>query len=647
LTQAGDVNAAMQQLAQTAESLTRQASWLNQLGLNQANEATQAFAMAYHQQLQYILLPALRIVLEQTLQSNLAQPAALYRPLKAYLMLGEPKHLQAAYLQDWFAHFLQQGLSDDAATATILQNALAALLAKPLPAQNLNQNLIAQVRQALNEVAPSQRAYNALQQQALARSQTPLNFDADTIAGLTQVFTGLPANTVIPGLYTIAGYQQVYLKLYEPLIQASSADSWIFGETRVKPSSTATLTQQLQGLYFADYIGYWSSTLNQLHLKRFADLRQAVAGVKLLASPTSPLQQLLSLTTHNTYLATTSNVPNNIAQDFNRAITPYFANIQQLLQTDAQQPLSQLQQQLQGLYGYLAALLAATNQQQACFLAAQTLIKQDAANPLVLLQQQLEQYPQPVQTWLKALVNQVAGFIFADAQAYLERQWQQQVYPVYSQSIQYHYPFGPRNQTEVTPADFATFFGPQGTLAKFNAAYLQAFIDTNAKTWQLRDFAGQTLVIKTENLSALQQAAHFTQLFFKADGKLGADFNLTPINMSAQTAKAQLQIDNLQLLYRHDPQLGNHLSWPTDNSRLNLQLIDLNAERNILNFTGAWALFQWLQTCKTQPQSATQYSVKCQLNGHYISYSLQADSVNNPFSQLANLGVWSLPRTLG
>lgn len=642
LAKTGNADAAIQQLEQIANQLAKQRNWLNTVGFEQANKAASTYDVVYQQQLQRILLPALLAVLEQNLQDNLQHPSLLYRTLKAYLMFAEPAHMQASFVQDWFAHFLYQGFGNTVPQTAILQNAVASLLANPLPAQTLNNSLIAKARQVLNTITPVQRAYNTIQQQDVVNKLPTFNLDNTSISGFEQLFAINKVTAKIPGFYTTAGYEQVYAKLDKVAVQETRADHWMLGDETTAANSLPALNEQIQNSYFTDYLAYWGSTLNQVKLRQFANLNQAVDAVKILAGPSSPMQQLLHLVVQNTYLAA---APTKNGQAFNAVVSPYFAVVRQFVQADPQQPVSMLhmQQQLQAVHSYLLALLNTPNLPQACFTAAHALIKQDATNPLVILQQQAEQYPQPVRAWVNGLISQIAGLLMSEAQQYLNQQWQQQVYLPYSQSIQYHYPFGLPSQTEVTLTDFTAFFGPHGIWAKFMANYLQDFIKTDAAAWQVRRFAGQSLAISQSSLAVLQQANQVSQLFFNTDGKISVIFTLKPVDMSSELADAQLYVAKQQLSYRHDPQLPMQLNWPTDKRRINLQFISLNGERKNLSFTGEWALFKWLKSCKMQPQSATQYFVTCSMAGHAIRYSLQADSIHNPFNQLNNLMLWSLP----
>lgn len=642
LARAGEANAAMQQLAQVAAVLKNRHSWLNQVGFQQASIAAKNYDAAYQQQLQQILLPALLAVLEKTLQEDLQQPTQLYRTLKAYLMFGNPDHMQANYIRDWFKHFLYQGMGKILPETAVFQNAIADLTAKPIPAQQLNNALIHQARQVLNTITLGQRTYNALQQQTLVAQLPSVSLDSNRMTGFEQVFSAINSAINISGFYTVTGYQQAYLKLDKSMAQTAQSDSWVFGEQDNINAQPLNLQQQIQSLYFTDYITYWDSMLNQLRLKHFTKLQQATEAVKLLVNPVSPMQQFLLLVVDNTYIA--DKQATQSTQQFNNAVSPYFSALQQFIQADAKQPVSlvHLQQQLLAIYNELTNLQAAKDVPQACFVAAKGLVNQDANNPLVLLQQQAAQYPQPVSGWLNDLLNQIAGLIFQQAQIYLSQQWQDQVYAPYNQRIQYHYPFGIPSQPEVIPDDFTKFFGPQGILNKFVADYLQDFIDISVNPWQLRSFAGQSLLINADNVNALQQAKSFTKLFSTAEGKVNGHFNLTPIDMSAQVSEAQLYIGNQQLRYRHDPQLPTQINWPSDNLRISMQLIDLNGERSTVAFTGNWAVFKWLQACRMQTQSSAEYLVKCKVNERNISYILQADRSDNLFNQLEVFSLWSL-----
>ena len=100
----------------------------------------------------------------------------------------------------------------------------------------------------------------------------------------------------IPGFLTIDGFHRVLLPGLVEAAKSVASESWVLGEkTELDPNGPqmGALERDVITLYEADYIKAWEAMLNDLTVVPLRSLSQAAQDLFILASPQSPMKDLL------------------------------------------------------------------------------------------------------------------------------------------------------------------------------------------------------------------------------------------------------------------------------------------------------------------------------------------------------------------
>ena len=193
------------------------------LGLSQSDKLDGAANSAYRRVLQGAFLPRLTQRIEMQLRSRDNQNIeSLYETLKAYIMLHDVEHFDAAALQgyiesDWERNLPQEATNEQRAA---LREHLAALfslgaVASPLPA---DANLLAEVRTTLARLPLADRVYSRLKRLGIGRDLPEFKLANAAGASAPLVFTrasGKPITSGVPGMFSYQAYHGSFLKGFD------------------------------------------------------------------------------------------------------------------------------------------------------------------------------------------------------------------------------------------------------------------------------------------------------------------------------------------------------------------------------------------------------------------------------------------------
>ncbi|MGI4732256.1 MAG: type VI secretion system membrane subunit TssM [Janthinobacterium lividum] len=270
---------------------------LYQRGLSQEAEET------YREGLRRVMLPRLLLRLEAVLKSAGSDPAALYEPLKIYLMLGQQGPMDARAIRAWvtddWATQVFPG-ADSQADRTDLAGHLDALLADgdmasvwPDRRPPLDGALVARARAAVQTLSLADRAYAVMKQRAASARAA---WEAANIlsAGDALAFAN-PQQVLarrIPYFFTRDGYDRAYLPGLATVQQDLKRDLWVLGgvgEAGVA-QEVGNVRPGVAGLYAKDYVAAWQGLLDLL--KPGAYFHDPAAFGAFTKSP-SPLKRIL------------------------------------------------------------------------------------------------------------------------------------------------------------------------------------------------------------------------------------------------------------------------------------------------------------------------------------------------------------------
>ena len=109
--------------------------------------------------------------------------------------------------------------------------------------------------------------------------------------------SGAPLTDGVPGFYTVDGFYKVLLPTLPAATTQVASESWVLGKAaQIDPASPQVLTLQRDviALYTADYAKQWDALLADLDIAPMRSLQQAVQDLYILASPQSPMRDLLA-----------------------------------------------------------------------------------------------------------------------------------------------------------------------------------------------------------------------------------------------------------------------------------------------------------------------------------------------------------------
>ncbi len=291
-------------------SLTRRFG-LFQSGLSRQNEE------AYRIGLRRILLPRIILRLEQLMQQRMADPVALYEPLKVYLMLGGAgpdgridgktvrNFVERDWAQDQFAGSEMRPIRDD------LSRHLKALTedpdisaAWPKRRAPLDANLVSAARASVGQLSLAQRAYAIMLQKA-SNPAGDWHINEHISSGDARAFANpdVVLNQVVPFFFTREGFTKTYAVRLATVERDLKSELWVLGEDADTTSlrrEMSTLKSGISSAYAAQYIAQWDQVVASLKPANFFADKQAFSAFS--KSP-SPLKVVLTEVRDNTSFA--------------------------------------------------------------------------------------------------------------------------------------------------------------------------------------------------------------------------------------------------------------------------------------------------------------------------------------------------------
>ncbi len=644
-------------------------------GLSQTDKLGAGAREVYRHALQHVLLPRLVVRLEAQMRSHFEQPAYLYEATRVYLMLGSAGPLDRSLVKEWMSLDWQVALPGPASKALrdSLERHLAALLDEPLEKVPLDGALVEDARRTFSRVSLADRVYGTIRGSQQARALPPWRpADAAGASGV-RVFirrSGAPLTEGVPGFYNIDGFYKVLLPNLPAATTQVASESWVLGkEAQIDPTSPQVLTLQRDviALYTADYAKQWDALLGDLEVEPMRNLQQAVQELYILASPQSPMRDLLAGITRQLTLTQPPPPPPGIAGAAQGAV--------QAAGAAAAQTASGAASRLQALVGqaggpppespgkaiedrYTALItfvgkgpgapidnvlkLLNDLQVQLAKLAAAPVGGPAAAlgggeDPAQLLQAEASRDPQPVARWLQAMAisgNQLRG---GGALEQVKKAFGAPGGPasLCKQAVAGRYPFTPGSSNDIPLDDFARLFASGGLLDKFFNENLQSFVDTSGATWKAQPVAGVTAPVSPGDLAQFQRASQIRDLFFAAGGNQPTvRFDITPLDTDAK--QVTLDLDGQAIVYAHGPQRPVSVTWPGQNRMNSVRLVfdpPPSSGAPVFQATGPWSLFRLFgQGTLQQSGSADRYMLNFQLGDRHASFEIRAGSVLNPFA---------------
>ncbi len=304
---------AVRDVSDSANRYRDHAPWSMRWGLYQGDAVGNAARDAYLRELDGIVLPRFAARVKQRLVSYAAQPDILYVYLKAYLMLGDPKHLDKKHLQlladiEWKQPDATPGAGSS--LSKHFQNLLT--YSDTLRPIALDPALVAQARSTIRQASIPQLMFEQLRRSYADDGKRALRLDVIAGAGIEKVLrrrSGRRLSEPVPAFYTKAVFNEATSVGLAPLVKQFSGEDWVWGSGAPSATGWVRLTSEVTDLYERDYNRAWDELLGDLEIVSFSTVQQYSDELGILVGPASPLRGLLKTVVDQTSLVSLQATP--------------------------------------------------------------------------------------------------------------------------------------------------------------------------------------------------------------------------------------------------------------------------------------------------------------------------------------------------
>lgn len=631
------------------------------LGLYQGKAVGKDLHAAYLRELNALLLPGVGAQFRGGLAASASDPQALYYYLKGYLMLGEPRHLDAGELAALANLEWRKVFPDE----PVLQQALAkhfqALVDEPgqLRALTLDASLVEQARNTLRTADLSTLVYGSMKLSA-ENAGKPLQLDKE-LGLLGNVFrrrSGQPLSEPLPALYTQPVFAIEADKGVAEAVKQFAQDDWVFGADPIDAIAQARLARQVLALYETDYIKAWDELLADLQLQPIASIQDASTIAAKLSGPSSPLKSLLKLVGANTSDMLRAPTPDagdkalDAAKDAaakkatqnalgralakvgggagggadeappGSAISAHFDTLDKL---SAGAPgAAPIDQTLAALDQLSKTLLTMTDFSDAA----------GQPNPqLLMAQQAAAQLPPPVSGWVASLTGKSQALVASGTKGALGEQFQQAAAQDCAAFTQGRYPFSPDSRNDIPVQNFAELFGYGGRYDGFFKQTLAKLVDTSGRNWQWKSGPG-AVSGSAAMLAQMQLADSIKQMYFRSGSPVPeVGFTLLAPVLAPGIGHFAIVIDGQTFDYKLGGSTSMAMKWPGPTPG-QVKVSAWDAAGNLLSsydYQGDWAFFHALQAAHLSRQSDLRYQARFDFGGQAVQLVVQASNLKNPF----------------
>ena len=642
-------------------------------GLAQPPATADAATGAYHRALSSQLLPIFANHLRTRIIQSANDPELLYEYLRAYLMLAEPKHLEADYLAAIAELEWERIIPDDLGLRQQFVRHFDVLLAREdgFPPIALDQTIVDTARQTLLRASLSRLAYGRLKGSYAAANLRPMRLDEAAGLGAGALFvreSGIPLNEDIPALYTVDIFRDVVQEGAEDVVGELAADNWIFGPQAQQIPAQQSRVEQVLEIYEHDYAAQWRVIIDDLRFGNVSSLTDIRDMLSIAAGPTSPLLGMLDLLAEQTNVVvepekTDAQVAGDAAaglaaeaakrragetrlgrllggtggggggQDKAKpgaAVAAQFSELHQLVEgAPGSTPIDRTLRLLATYRDSLDSIGSGMGGQR----AADSLSQAGTVDVVRAIQAQAKTMPDPVAGWLRQLVG--AG---SQASAQLARS---EIAQAFDQQVGQHarslcrglYPFNPKAEKSIQITDFGKLFGFGGAYDRFFADNLAPLVDTSGSRWRWRPGPGGTVPGSAALLSRMQSAREIRDVFFP-QGAQSPQFRFVLSLGDSDTRRVQFTVDGQSGTLIPGEWQGVEVSWPGGAvGSFEIQADYSDGRLGTYRRSGPWALFRALEEAETQRLEDGGLKARFEVEGRPVEFLIQPASLRNPLNQ--------------
>ncbi|MBZ9794841.1 type VI secretion system membrane subunit TssM [Mesorhizobium sp. ES1-4] len=660
-------------------------------GLSQRDRLLSASRTAYRQALERSFRSRLLVQAERTIQEKMADPIALYEPLKIYLMLGgkAPKvddELIVSWMkQDWEEN-RYPGENNREGRAQ-LEKHLRAMLALDDaydPVFELNQPLIEAAQRSLGRMSLADRASALIRSGAYAARLEDFSIAAKAGPEAQLLFERMDGGELsdlrVPGLYTRAGFNGFYLQQLSRMARMLVDDQWVLGGGGEQGSIDQDLPKlgpELVDRYGKEFAAAWNGVLDQLKLKAMSKDKPQYIALSAAASPDSPVDRLFTAIADETALTRsgpgsdtrTGNAqpedPSALAKGLARiglqiaggksqgragtsapaasnagaAVEAQFRSFQALVSgPEGRRPIDALTQNFHDIYQSLKLSADSPSQSERVTSNLQLQISTLRAN--------VSRLPRQLARMVDTAADEFEGDVAKSSVANLNETLDQTVTRPCEQAVNGRYPFVGDSMEDISMADFAKLFAPGGMMDRFFAQNLAPLIDMTGQEWSWKQDARASRDLAKSTLKAFQSAAEIRSAFFPSGGSTpSVSITFTLFSLNGDADSAVLDVDGQTVQSAQAGNAPSVVTWPNSSASASVSLSltpEMPGRESALKFEGPWALKRLLdKAAVTSKGNSTE--ARFVIGGRDVAYTIETTSGANPFL-LPALSGFSCPK---
>ncbi|EPL05516.1 type VI secretion system membrane subunit TssM [Pseudomonas sp. CF161] len=657
---------------------------LADLGLYQGRKIGPKVDQAYLTLLSQRFLPALASGVMEQLDGPAVDGDGQLAALRVYRMIEDRANRRSPVVERWMGEQWVRAFPGEDQVQRALMRHLDYAMKYADTRLPQYQERVSVVQRELRQIPLPQRVYMTMRRQAGETLRAPLDLRNEIGPAFDVVYKPdtvgrgkkgqATADGRIDALLTAKGYRSYFAPHSEDLTELAMIDQWALGERRNIDYSDAdkrALADRIRAIYSRDYIDTWQQNLNQLEVRDFQDIAEAVNVLASVTSPAAPLRRLVETVRDNSELgaralsAVASDkeavsgqamaMADKLAGDTTQAeatpiigIARAFAPMSQLLEAKGERPsyLDETMQAIGSVQDKVRTVHDGPDRGKAALAVVLERFGLKGPDPISNLQRIAAGLPEPLNRQVGKLADESSRVILVEALRELERRWETDVYRFYRERLASRYPFSPASREEVALDDFTAFFGPQGRLQQFREKYLNLFIEDNLEALYSERLGGY--LVRTDVLTQLEAAEKIRDAFFNNRGTLGVQFYVEPLGMAPNKRSSSFSVEGQLVTYNHGPTTSTALIWPNTLAPSNesrMTLVNAGGSSSGLVYRGPWSLYRLLSQARLHGATSTSVDISFAAPDGGVRYRISTEKANNPFSQPLFKG-FSLPQTL-
>lgn len=557
----------------------------------------------YKAKFEAVLLNPARVALQGSLRRLAASQAtgqdSTYMLLKAYLMTTQyTDSMQSTFLAPILLERWVGGRVIDQERIELARNQFAFYeqLCRLQPCQYAaDPQAIALAQSRLTELADDDIIYQTMLAQASAMDSA-IVFN-DRYPGSADYVVN---RYVVPAAFTDGGWQ--FMRgAFNNIDAYLFAEPWVVGEQRSHQIDRAQLTGALQNRYHSEYIQHWRTYLDRTAIARFSSVRDASRKLGELGANDSPLMQLLALASQNTAvdstevgpsfqpLHTVTAAPDQLLNENNQ---PYLDGLQSLQNAVAQVADG----------GGDAAVENANSQANTARGAVQSLARGfgvEGEAPAV---------GDRVRQLMEAPIQNAQRLLSSHGLTELNRlgaRFCRQFQPLLAQ-----FPFSPQAARKISIDDMTAAFQPGGSMLwSFFDETLVSLLERRGNTWVVRSDAPERPT--PQFLTFFSKMAGFSDALFQAgDPEPQLSFAFRP-ELNSRLTAVRFSVDGVTHEFTRSNIQWQRYQWRGSTAREVRLEATFDGRIEIIEFAGAWALFEFFQQARGWQPTA---------NGHRVEW---------------------------